>query len=405
MFAFIRTARLPILATVVAGLVFVPLSPAIAAQPRLAAPASTLAATAVDNGSPAVWSVQASNANGPDGRESLAYSVGSGTEIKDYISVSNGGKSAQTFQLYATDAINEIDGGAFSLLPLSTKPTDAGSWIKIAQTAVTLQPGLQARIPFTMLVPSDATPGDHTAGIVASVSRASTGKSGQAITLEQRVGVRLYLHVAGQSVAKISTAGLVAGFSPAWNPFAGGETSLDFSLSNSGNSRVDVKQTVIIHGPFGITVATFNAPTVHNLLPGQSVHEHLTRSDIPALLLLFSQVTSTPIAPTDRVAESKLRSADGSLVAPAAAPKFTAVSGETMTGAISWTLLALLVLLAIGLWILARYRAYTRDQLYDAIDAAALAARESAIAETTAERDRHSVDNITANAAAGGKHQ
>lgn len=386
-----RTALAPIVATLVAGLVFTPLSAAFAAAPPPAAPAA--------DDSPAVWSVQASSSKGPDGRDALAYSVGPGTEIKDFIAVSNSGKSTQSFQLYATDATNDLETGAFSLLAHSTKASDSGSWIKVSESSITLEPGHQARIPFTMLVPSDASPGDHTSGIVASVIKASTSKTGQVITLEQRVGARVYLRVAGATSAKISTSGFVAGFNPSLNPFSGGDASVNYSITNSGNSRVDVKQAVTITGPFGIPLASFAAPRIRNLLPGQSVHQNFSRPGIPPLLLLWSQVTLTPDAPTDRVAQSKLRAADGSPAAPSAAPSYRSISAESTTGAVSFTLLGLIVVLALAFWVLTRYLSYTRDQLYDAIDAAAQAGRESAIAESTAHTGTASdSENIAAEA-------
>lgn len=361
------------------------LATGLALAPLASASATTVGSvSAAADLNPARWSVQAANSSGPDGRESFAYAVNPGTQINDYVAVSNQGTTAQTFTLYGTDAVNEYATGAFSLLPSSTPPKDSGSWVKLSQPTVTLQPGIQARIPFTMLVPSDATPGDHTAGIVASVTQKSTDKKGKTIVLEERVGARVYLDVSGALAPRVAAVGLVSGFTSPWNPFGGGSSGLDYAVTNVGNSRVDVTQTVSIRGLFGIPLATFDAGRLRNVLPGQSVHTKLDRTGIAPLLVLWSTVTLTPVAPTDRVAESSLRKADGSPAAPRPAAKYVTVSAETLTGAIPWTLVVLLLVVGGGIFLLVRYIAFTRERLYDAIDAASADAREKALDEANA---------------------
>jgi hypothetical protein len=369
-------SRVPLALLIATGLALAPLAPALASSTT-----GNPVSAGVDP-NPARWSVQAANSSGSDGRESFAYSVNPGTQINDYVAVSNQGTTAQTFTLYATDAINEFATGAFSLLPSSTPPKDSGSWVKLSQPTVTLQPGIQARIPFTMLVPSDATPGNHTAGIVASITQKSTEK-GKSIALEERVGARIYLDVSGALKPRVATVGLVSGFTSPWNPFGGGSSGLDYAVTNVGNSRVDVKQTVAIRGLFGIPLATFDAGRLRNVLPGQSVHTKLDRPGIAPLFVLWSTVTLTPVAPTDRVAESSPRKADGSPAAPRPASKYVAVSAETLTGAIPWTLLLVLLVLGAGAYLLLRYIAFTRERLYDAIDSASATAREKALDEAT----------------------
>ncbi|WP_187270586.1 hypothetical protein [Lacisediminihabitans profunda] len=358
------------------GLALAPLASAFAS-------ATTVGSVAADP-NPARWSVQAANSSGPDGRESFAYAVNPGTQINDYVAVSNQGTTAQTFTLYGTDAVNEYATGAFSLLPSSTPPKDSGSWVKLSQPTVTLQPGIQARIPFTMLVPSDATPGDHTAGIVASVTQKSTDKKGKTIVLEERVGARIYLDVSGALTPRVAAVGVVSGFTSPWNPFGGGSSGVDYAVTNVGNSRVDVTQTVSIRGLFGIPLATFDAGRLRNVLPGQSVHTKLDRSGIAPLFLLWSTVTLKPIAPTDRVAQSSLRKADGSPATPRGPATYKTVSSETLTGAIPWTLLVLVLVLVGAVYLLARYVAHTRERLYEAIDAASADAREKALGEARA---------------------
>jgi hypothetical protein len=360
--------RIPaaLVAALALGLALVPVIPAAAADAPPATP---------------TWSVQASGASGTDGRLSFAYGVNPGTEIDDFVSISNEGTTAETFNVYGTDGTTLKDSGAFGLLTAAQKPKDVGAWTTTKTSSIAVAPGQTAIIPFVILVPSDATPGDHTGGIVASVTTAAPSKKGTpGVGIDQRVAARVYLRVSGQPVSHAIATGVVTGFSPSWNPFGTGDATVDYDVKNSGNVREDVAQSVVLSGPFGIQLAKVSGRSVANLLPGESTHVHQKASGVFPLLLLFADITLTPSAPTDLVGQSKLRDQAGNALPPLAEPKFTAVTAGAFTAAISWTLLLIVVLL-VGLVILVvRYVGSTRDRLFDAIDAATEQARRDALA-------------------------
>ncbi len=329
------------------------------------------------------WSVQPSGVAGSDGRLSFAYGVNPGTEIDDYVSVTNLGSTAETFNVYGTDAITVRDGGAFSLLTASQKPTDVGAWITTKTAKLTVLPGQAAIVPFVILVPSDATPGDHTGGVIASVTTASPGKNGSpGVGIDQRVAARVYLRVSGQPVSHVVATGVVTGFSPGWNPFGTGDATLDYDLRNTGNVRVDVAQSASLSGPFGIGLAKLKLNPVVNLLPGQSTHVHQKVPGVLPLVLLFADVKLTPSAPTDLIAQSKLRDQAGKALPPLVEPTFSAVTAGAFTAAISWTLLLLVAAIAGLVFLTARYVRNTRERMFDAIDAATEQARREAAAHT-----------------------
>jgi hypothetical protein len=328
------------------------------------------------------WSVSPAAAKGKDDRVAFAYSVNPGVEITDYVAVSNLGAKPTTFNVYATDATNDYRTGAFSLLPSAQKPVDLGSWIKLPVSKILVAPGTQARIPVTILVPSDASPGDHTAGIIASIVKTTKGAHGSTIRLEERVGARVYLHVIGKEVAQATTTGLTSSFSPSFNPFGAGQASVNYAVKNTGNVRVDVTQRLTIAGPFGIVLGHLTGPRIRNILPGESVQEKFADGGVPPLLLLWSTVKLTTAAPTDTIAAGTTRNASGAPAAPVAAPKPAETSNNSVTGAIPWTLLVLILVVAAGIWLLVRYVGASRDRVYLAIDAAAGRAREKTLAET-----------------------
>lgn len=361
------------------------------------APALTALAAPVSRGAhvadpPAItWSVEPTDAAGVSGRASFAYAVDPGTQINDYLGVSNFGDATTTFKLYATDAINDFETGAFGLFPAVEDPTDVGSWITLAQDSVTVAPGQRVIVPITTLVPSDATPGDHTAGVIASFTTETTGDDGAAVALEQRVAARVYLRVSGDPIASVEATGLVGGFTPEWNPFGGGTGGIDYAVTNTGNVRVDVGQKVVLTGPFGIPLGSIEPDDVVNLLPGQSAHVHAELHGVAPLLLLFGAVTLTPGAPTDTVAQSEEQTADGSPAEPRPAPDYRPVTATTMTGAVSWTLLLVVIVLVVLFWLAVRYVRVTRERMYEAIDEATERAQREALEAGARDADRASV--------------
>lgn len=365
---------LALAAALALGLALAPVISATAGDAPPAAPAIT-------------WSVQASGATGNDGRLSFAYGVDPGTEIDDFVAVSNRGTAQETFNVYGTDGVNQFDTGAFGLLPAAQKPTDVGSWISTKTSKLTIEAGQTAIIPFTILVPSDATPGDHTGGVIASVTTAAPGKK-SGVGIDQRVAARVYLRVSGQPVSSVVASGLVTGFTPAWNPFGGGGATVDYDVKNNGNVREDVAQSVSLSGPFGIRLATISGTSVLNLLPGQSTHVHQQTSGIAALLLLFADVKLTPSAPTDLVGQSKLRDQAGNPLPPLPEPKFASVTSSAFTAAISWTLLLIVIVLIGLIFLTVRYVRTTRERMFDAIDAATEQARHDALNQAAPTKER-----------------
>lgn len=359
------------------------------------------APTAVAADGDITWSVQpAPTADG--GRRTFDYTTDPGTQINDTVLVTNQGTTAAEFLIYATDARNELETGAFGLLKREEKPIDAGAWITTDIDKITLQPGTEASIPFTVLVPSDATPGDHVGGIVASVL--TTGdQDGAAVVLEQRVGARVYLTVSGIPDVGVETSGFLAGFTPELNPFAAGTMSVTYDVRNTGNLRMDVNQKLQISGPFSIPLGEFTPEPISNILPRQTVRVTSQVPAIAALLLAWSTVTLAPGAigtagtaigdsPTAGAssAPTSPAAADPVVADPAAAPdapvveteealEFLPVSSSAFSLAVSWTLLALVVIVILAIFLVYRYVTGTRDRLYDAIDEAAEAARAEAL--------------------------
>jgi hypothetical protein len=374
------------------------------------------------------WSVQPANTtNGT--RTQFEYSTDPGTQVVDFVVVSNRGETAAEFAIYATDATNDVKTGAFGLLPSNIAPTDLGAWITMDADTVMLQPGEESTIPFNLLVPSDATPGDHVAGIIASISTVGENGEGATVDLEQRVGARMYLRVAGDVVASAEISGVTTSFTPELNPFAFGRVTVGYNVRNTGNVRVDVNQAVQITGPFGIPLAEITPEPLADLLPRQTVNVIAEIPQVAALFLAFSTISVEPgalgtagtvpeenrsttpapqrtdsartdSAPTDSEPADSVPAGSEPLDSGAAAEAgageapvidasnvddsvdYVPVTSSSTALAISWTLLAMILAIILGVFLAFKYVTNTRNQMYAAIDEATAAAREEALAHT-----------------------
>jgi hypothetical protein len=158
------------------------------------------------------WGVQPATSNGPDGRTAFDYQVAPGTIISDWIAVTNYSNYAADFRVYAADATTDYDTAQFTLVGAEQASTDLGAWTAVDSgpaecpdsndqaeedcahdlgVRVTLEPGEERSLPFTITVPTDATPGDHSAGVVASFEQTAPDESGTLVLMEQRVGARV----------------------------------------------------------------------------------------------------------------------------------------------------------------------------------------------------------------------
>ncbi len=345
------------------------------------------------------WSVEPAQ-DSSEVRRTFDYSIDPGNQIIDSVLITNQGETSAEFLIYATDAINDFDTGAFGLLERDEEPSDVGSWITMDREKLTIEPGQQATIPFNLVIPSDATPGDHVGGIVAAVL--TTGEQdGAAVTLEQRVGARVYLTISGIPDVGVETTGLVSSFTPEWNPFAPGMLDVSYLVNNTGNIRMDINQKVDIAGPFGIPLGQFTPDPLENLLPRQTVRVKATIPAIAALALAWSTVTVSPGpvgtagATTDPATDSTASPGPAAAgePAPTAAPEvatvadkdtieYVAFTSTVTTLAISWTLLLLVILTIAAAYLIWRYVTGTRERMYAAIDEAAAAARAEPAAAT-----------------------
>lgn len=314
------------------------------------------------------WGVRPASADGPDGRDAFVYELDPGESVDDHVSVINLSEGPLTVAVYASDAFTTSDGG-FDLLPANEAPSDVGSWVDLAgdDDVVTIPPRSRAELPFRLTVPTNATPGDHAGGIVASLRSVVDADDGSQLLVDDRVGARIYLRVDGEIDPQVTLSDLHADYDGTWNPLGRGSIEVSYVVANTGNIRVGGTPRISVRSPFGAVEQTVDAPEIRELLPGARLE----------FAVVVDRVVPT-FRPTVEV------SFDGETVgtfasADAVVPE---VDDSAKVWAVPWVWLGLLVLVVLAI----RRRRRAKRRRAELVAAALEAARAEGRSEALAER-------------------
>ena len=285
--AALRLATL-LLATLVALLAVV----IGASAPASAAPAPTSRVT---------FGIEPASATAPDGRANFNFEMTPGAVLFDHIAIVNYSDTPLTLQLYATDAL-ETSSGGFGLLQPGVTPTGVGAWVSIPASASSVQvpaerstgPGYVI-VPMTVRVPVKAIPGDHVGGVIASLRTVGTNATGQTVVLNQRIGSRVYVRVAGQLSPQLTLSSPRATFSGSSSPVGTGRVKVSYVVTNSGNVDLAVHdQHVSVSGLIDDT-HTAQLGNIQLLLPGTSVTQSVVISGVWPQFRLHQTVSAQPV--------------------------------------------------------------------------------------------------------------
>ncbi len=235
----------------------------------------------------------ASSAEEVGNRPNLSYTIAPGDTVADKVTVYNLGNVPLVFRVYATDAFNN-DDGTFALLAGDKEPVDVGTWLTLDQEAISVPPGMQTTIPFSITVPRDAAPGDHVGAVLASSATLGVNEDpGTAVTVDRRTGTRLFVRVAGDLRTEFGITNLESDYHHSLNSF-GGSTTVRFRVENRGNVRLSGVPLVEVGGPFGAFSKTIKMPKISELLPGEHADLAVEVADVPALFVNSTKVSIKP---------------------------------------------------------------------------------------------------------------
>lgn len=269
-----------LLAALAATVVAVPFTPAAAGA------APTPSPTASPNQPTLTWSVQPANQQGPDGRRFVAHTLDPGQVVTERLAVRNFSDRTAVFALKAADGYL-TDKGRFNMLPSNQASVDGGTWISVQQT-VSVGAKQTKVVPFTITVPRDARPGDHPAGIAATVTA-----TGGTVAVESRVGFRVMMRVSGTVTAALTVDDLTAAYRHSWNPFAAGSVRVRYTTRNDGSVAVTGAGRVTTGELGGLTDSGARAD-VEQTLPGGSRRVDVRVGGVWGLGPLRTTVDLTP---------------------------------------------------------------------------------------------------------------
>jgi hypothetical protein len=146
--------------------------------------------------------VQAATPQGQE-QESIAispvsklYKFDAGTTRDDEITVINGGSTVYTFKVYASPY--SVTGVEYTPDFFTNRTnTDIQSWVKFAQTTYRLEAGKSVTVPYSIVVPADATPGGHYAVIFAETQPSGNTPETNSVERRKRIGSLVYATVKG----------------------------------------------------------------------------------------------------------------------------------------------------------------------------------------------------------------
>lgn len=272
-------------------------SAALRALRALAVSALALGAVALSAAPPALaadqisWAVSPATDGAPDKRSWVELDLDPGQVADEQAAVRNLSDQTVTFRIDAADGYF-TDTGRFNMLPSDQESVDAGTWIS-APESVTVEPGGTGIVPFTVTVPDNAEPGDHAAGIAASLVSVGTEAGGSSVGVESRIGFRVMTRVTGDVAPAVAVENLSSDYRMSWNPFEPGSITVDAEVVNTGNVRLIVDGTASAQSASAPLVAADAAQ--QELLPGDRRTVSVT---LDGVWPLFAVGTDLTVAPT-----------------------------------------------------------------------------------------------------------
>ncbi|SDJ45470.1 hypothetical protein SAMN05444157_3444 [Frankineae bacterium MT45] len=236
-----------------------------------------------------------------DSRPFFSYTSGPGGVYTDSVAITNYSAKPLDLLIYSTDLVNGIDG-TLSVAPQAFVPRNAGVWIQLPARQQTVHvPGTTASgpgrvvLPFTLHVPAGASPGDHSAGIVASLQTLGLNPKGQNVRLDQRVATRVYVRVKGAVRSLLTISDVKVSYKAASNPIGGGVAHVTYLLRNGGNVNVGVRQAVSVTGLFGTKAKADPIPNQDLLLPGVGVRMAVDVKGVLPTIFEHAHITASPM--------------------------------------------------------------------------------------------------------------
>jgi hypothetical protein len=215
--------------------------------------------------------------------------------------VSNSTNTPVTLPIYPVDAQSSPEG-AFVFASQSDIAIGTGAWMRLDTAQITVPANSEIEVPFRLSVPATTPPGDYVGGLIIQAplvegeTSAVGGDTALRMDVIQRLGVRVYLNVAGTALKSLELGELT------WNQTA---ESLTFTLpvSNTGNTILHPTGTVNLSGWIGAnTELKFDPP--ESIFPGESLDLQVHLPQVAPIQIGTAEATIVSKAGADRAQTS-----------------------------------------------------------------------------------------------------
>jgi hypothetical protein len=214
----------------------------------------------------------------PESFSYFIHTLAPGARTSDAALAMNQGDVPITLKLYAADAVTAINGGT-SFVNKGEEKNGVARWLSVSVAELSLQPGEERVVPFTIKVPLDASPGQHVAGLVLeAVTGGAEPTNGSVqtplmVNVVRRAGVAVLIDVPGPHVAGLEITGICLRQQDGDHG-----ATFEYAVRNTGNVYVRGQGSLVIGVSGGMKLASIPIE-MDAVLAGDSTHFQVTHPD------------------------------------------------------------------------------------------------------------------------------
>lgn len=185
----------------------------------------------------------------------FVYELAAGTEATGSVRLQNLSPEPVTIELAAVDAETAQAGGS-AFAAADASPVAVGAWVLLDEPRVTLEPGGEASVGFSVQPPAGTRPGQYLAGLVAFVPAEPSGtpasgstQAGAGITMQTRYVIGVQVNVPGDWASSLTITGASALEYPSG-------TQLGIEMRNDGDTFLQPSGSVTLSNAAATPILT-----------------------------------------------------------------------------------------------------------------------------------------------------
>jgi hypothetical protein len=171
------------------------------------------------------------------------YEVKPSASADGFLTIKNGSdENTVSLKLYAVDSTRSTGGGIGFKLQSATQE-NLGQWIKFQKDEITVDPGKEIKVPFTITIPEKVTPGTYQGGLVAEVLNLGNVKrdNNSQIKIASRLIEPIIVSVPGRKILTYSLDQFK-------ETVVDGIPGFQYSFHNTGNVFLKTEATLTLTG-------------------------------------------------------------------------------------------------------------------------------------------------------------